>query len=246
MDQKITTQILQETKEIYNAIAPDFSDTRSIWWQGYGDFVKYAKDGDKILDLGCGNGRMAGIFKELKVDYLGLDNSEELLKIARERFEAKPNFKFEFGDLSDLNLENNKYDLILLFASLHHIPSKELRERVIRQAYASLKPGGRVIMSNWNLWQMTDNYKYWKQLLNYRLKIKKGVYGLSDAFMPWKKTKGLAEAPRYVHSFKLSEIRKLMVKAGFKIELLQYEYKGKRVGILKGGNSLVVGRKGID
>ena len=51
--------ILNQTHDIYNTIAPDFSITRGKWWHALDEFKNYAKEGDSILDLGCGNGRLA-------------------------------------------------------------------------------------------------------------------------------------------------------------------------------------------
>ena len=65
---------------------------------------KDLKEGEKILDLGCGNGRWYKIFKEKKVDYFGLDNSEKLIEIAKENF---PEAKFFVGDALNLPFPDN-------------------------------------------------------------------------------------------------------------------------------------------
>ncbi|MEK7167706.1 MAG: class I SAM-dependent methyltransferase, partial [Patescibacteria group bacterium] len=168
---KLINKILHQTRDIYNAIAGDFSSTRGKWWKGFGNFSQYVKPGDSVLDLGCGNGRMADIFSDSQVSYLGLDNSEELIKIARKRFENNPKVKFEAGDILDLHLEKGKYSLVLLIAVLHHIPTKELRLKVLRDVFSCLKPGGRLVMSNWNLWEIFGSFnyrfRYWKHLFNF-------------------------------------------------------------------------------
>jgi SAM-dependent methyltransferase len=264
MKQENTEKILTQTRDIYNAIAPDFSDTRGKWWQGFGSFNKYVQPGDRVLDLGCGNGRMAEIFADSQIKYLGVDNSEELIKIAKARFANKPWANFMVGDVlgsdwipclpagrrvkfSPFNnvVKNDGYNLVLLIAVLHHIPTRTLRLQVLKNIYNSLQPGGRLVMSNWNLWQVSGkkkNFRYWSYLFNYSEKIRRGIWRLSDALVPWKPLSG--ENLRYVHSFKLGELKRLLKKAGFKIEKIGFEdQKGNKATIFTGVNSLAVAVK---
>jgi ubiquinone/menaquinone biosynthesis C-methylase UbiE len=248
MNQQVQNGILQQTKKIYNAIATDFSNTRGRWWRGFGDFAQYVRPGDRVLDLGCGNGRMAEIFENSKIEYLGIDNSEELIKIARERFKDRPWIKFEVGDMLEIQnskLKTQNFNLVLLIAALHHLPTKELREQVIKNIYNILKPGGRLVMINWNLWQVLGwkkNFRYWKYLFNWLEKISHGLWGVSDALVPWKSLS--AEGKRFIHSFGKREVRRMLKQAGFEIEKLAFEIKGgEQRGILRGDNLLAVAKK---
>ncbi len=246
MKEEKVKNILKQTQTIYNAIAPDFSNTRGKWWQGFGSFYKYVKPGDRVLDLGCGNGRMADIFNDSKIQYLGIDNSKELIEIARKRFQDKDWVKFEVGDISSVipGLTRNP-DLVLIIAVMHHIPTKKLKLKVLKNIYDLLKPGGRLVMSNWNLWQTVGEnkkFRYWKWLLNYRQKIKKGIWSLSDALVPWKPLTN--DNLRYVHSFKKREMKKMLRQVGFEIESNEFETKtGEITNIWKGSNLLTIAIK---
>ena len=46
------------------------------------EFVK-SLSGKKVLDFGCGNGRDSSFFVSVGLDVVGIDFSEELLKIAK-------------------------------------------------------------------------------------------------------------------------------------------------------------------
>lgn len=244
MESEKTQKILEQTKEIYNAIAPDFSDTRGKWWQGFGGFNQYVKPGNKVLDLGCGNGRMAEIFTDSQIEYLGVDNSQELIKIAKQRFVDKSWVKFEVGDALTVDYQN-QFDLVLMMAVLHHIPTKELRIKALKNVYNSLRSGGRLVISNWNLWQAFGDRKklrYWKYFLDYKEKFERGVWRLSDAFVPWKPLAG--DNLRYVHSFRKREMKQLLKEVGFKVEKLDFENKqGERASIITGCNLLAVAVK---
>jgi len=94
MEDQIIKQIIAGTKANYKKIAVKFSDTREKIWPEMEEFKKYIKDGDKILDLGCGNGRLIEAFRNKRVEYTGMDNSKELIEIAKRKFQI-PNSKFQ-------------------------------------------------------------------------------------------------------------------------------------------------------
>ncbi len=242
---KNTQLILQQTKDIYNRIAPDFSNTRFRWWHGFGDFAKYVRPGDRVIDIGCGNGRMAEVFFGSKVEYLGIDNSAGLIEIARERFKDLPWANFEVGDLLDENFgtEKGSYNLALMIAVLHHIPGRKLQLTALRNIWRILKPDGRLIMYNWNLFEKKQLGLYWKYIFNYKLKVGQyGVWSARDAFVPWKLKDNWQM--RYVHSFSKRELKHLLNDAGFIIDYISYErVKGGSASFWHGQNLVVIARK---
>jgi len=240
-------RILASTPRIYNKIAGDFSDTRGVSWEGFGEFTKYAKEGDKILDLGCGNGRTAQLFESLKINYLGLDNSQELIEIAQYKYRDRSGYKFEVADALDLHLEPNQFDLVLMIAMLHHIPIRAYRMKILQDVFVSMKSGARLVMSNWNLWKINGRkpFRYYPYLFNYAEKSKFGAYDISDAFVPWKANLRQSEwQSRYVHSFTANEMRSLLKEAGFAIDYVRYASKSKgKAAIFTGDNLLAVAVK---
>jgi len=240
MNSEKTQKILSETKQIYDAIAPDFSDTRGKWWQPPIGLTDQLHDGMKVLDLGCGNGRFAELFRGKNIEYLGIDNSEELIKICQARFAGEKNIKFEVGDVIDFCRDGacpvSTYDLVLMIAVLHHIPSKKLRLQILKNIHNVLAPGGKLIMRNWNLFNRQTAKRYYKRLLDFPYKISRGSWSFKDAFIPWKGTG--KQKFRYVHSFTKGEMQKLLREAGFKDINSYYEsYSSFRpVGIWEGYN----------
>lgn len=211
-------KLLELVRNNYQNIAADFDVTRKKEiWPEIRVLAEKVKPGDKVLDLGCGNGRLLEALKEKQINYLGIDNSSELISLAKNNY---PEQKFIVGDILNLDdLEkavDNNYDLIFCLAVLQHIPSRELRVRALREMAGKLRSGGEMIISNWNLWA---HKKYRLQLIkNYFLKII-GFYEFeaNDLIFPWKNSHGEEKTNRYYHAFAESELKKLARLVGLEI-----------------------------
>jgi SAM-dependent methyltransferase len=174
------------------------------------------KAGDCVLDNGCGNGRFYPFFKEKGVNYVGIDNSEKLIDIAKKKY---PEAEFRIGDALELPFASGVFDLVISMAVLHHIPSKEYRKKFFQETWRILKPGGRLIVSVWDvrLWQMV-RMRQWKRLKSYlktQVMVPFGFQGFDfgDFYIYWQK-----HFLRYIHAFTISELENLAKGAGFLID----------------------------
>jgi SAM-dependent methyltransferase len=95
-----------------------------------------------ILDFGCGPGRDLQAFTELGHFATGLEGSSRFAQMARER-----GFEVWQQNFLELDLPDNRFDGVFANASLFHVPSQEL-PRVLRELWATLKPGGVLFSSN--------------------------------------------------------------------------------------------------
>lgn len=235
-------KILEQTKADYNNIASDFDRTRGYLWPGLFDFKKYVKIGDKVLDLGCGNGKIRLLFKDVKIDYTGVDNSQELIKIAENKVDFKiENQKFIVADVLNLPLADNSFDVIFFIAVFHHLPSQALRLKVLAEIKRILKPGGILIMTNWNRYQK----EFLGQLIYYTfLKIiGKSDLDFKDIWLPWMGGK----VHRYYHLFTLGELKKLVAKSGLEIQENYLAYwggeKASNFSYQKAANLVTIAKK---
>jgi SAM-dependent methyltransferase len=75
-----------KTTEAYNKIADDYNkrNNKHFWINEYA-YYKSILPGNKVVDLGCGAGRDGEQFVRDGFDYLGVDLSEGMLKIAQDR-----------------------------------------------------------------------------------------------------------------------------------------------------------------
>lgn len=138
---------MEENRERYNEVADEFEQTRRKYSPETEELKKYVKDGEKVLDLGCGTGRLYEIFENKGIDYSGIDFSENLVNIARKKYGDR----FVSGDILSLPFSGRYFDSVWAIAVLHHIPSSELRKRALNEIKRVLKQNGRVVATVWKI-----------------------------------------------------------------------------------------------
>ncbi len=208
-------KILSLVKRNYQEIAASFDATRKKEiWPKVRESAAAVKDGDSVLDAGCGNGRLLEALSGKDINYLGLDNSVALIATARYNY---PTREFREADILDLkDIPEKDFDHIFCLAVWQHIPGEELRVKFLKNLAAKLKPSGRLIVSVWNLGRLP---KYWKMILkNYWRKFtQRHELEARDLIFPWKNSSGQAVSERYYHAFTLSEVKRLSAAADLKI-----------------------------
>jgi 2-polyprenyl-3-methyl-5-hydroxy-6-metoxy-1,4-benzoquinol methylase len=223
MNKQTQNELLKIVKKNYSDIAEHYNETRKkhlmpLW----GELVKYAKnvkEGASVLDVGCGNGRLIEAFKGKKINYIGIDQDEQLIKLAKEQ---KPGEKFYVGDLLELGkISEYNFKHLVSVAVLHHIPGKQLRIEALRQFKNKIGEDGEIIFTVWNMWSDKWNKKKFKQaiLKFFLLKlIKKNKMDFGDILRDWKNSKGEIVSKRYYHAFTKWELRRVVKKAGLKLK----------------------------
>ncbi len=100
---------------------------------------------DSLLDLGTGTGRMLELLAPLATRVVGIDQSPQMLSLARARIERSGlrNAQLRQGDLYALPVERNSYDLVILHQVLHYLDDPS---RAVREAARALRPGGRLVV----------------------------------------------------------------------------------------------------
>jgi ubiquinone/menaquinone biosynthesis C-methylase UbiE len=67
----------------------------------------------KILDVGCGTGELSLLFSEMGHEVIGIDISNQMLKVARTKAEAfKADIIFEEGDAENPPYETGTFDIV--------------------------------------------------------------------------------------------------------------------------------------
>jgi len=210
MERSYAEYILNKTKQDYNLIAEEYANTRHFTWD-IENLVQYVSPAERILDLGCGSGRLLEILRDKNIDYFGIDFSEKLIEIAKRNY---PSFKFQVANVLSLPFPNNFFDKIFSIRVLIHIPSKEFQLQFLNEAKRVLKPGGLLILTVWYLWKLRSKRNFFLMIKNAFLKILgKSNLDFGDALIPWGK-----KAMRYYHYFTAGELKKLTEKSGLKVK----------------------------
>ncbi len=229
MNEKTKQKLLDIVKNNYEEIAEDFSSTRNYIWPKLKKIIVetprrgVSRDINNVLDLGCGNGRLFELFKNKNAKYTGIEQSHNLIKLAKKKY-PEVNFMqdniLQYVQASQWDASIDKFDLILLIAVLPHIPSYELRLKLLKNIKNHLKSDGELIITCWNLNAQT---KYKKLIFKNNLKK---LFGFNK--MDWSDIlfSGFnKESERYYHAFTKNELKKLLIKAGFKIEKIYSDKK---------------------
>lgn len=94
-------------------------------------------NGEKILDIGCGNGVYTDYFRSIGAKAIGIDGSEKMIAIARERY---PQTKFHIMDITKpLAFEDSQFDIVFSNLVLMDVENIEL---FFSECNRILKAGG--------------------------------------------------------------------------------------------------------
>ncbi|USZ68786.1 class I SAM-dependent methyltransferase [Halorussus salilacus] len=140
-----------EVRETYDRIAAHFSATREYPWPEVEAFLADRSRVEVALDLGCGNGRHAELLARSADRVVGADASPALLAEARDRA-ADRGFDADLvgADAARIPLRDATAGLAVYVATLHHLPSRELRIASLDELARVLTPGGTALVSAWS------------------------------------------------------------------------------------------------
>jgi len=219
----------------YNSFAGEFSETRQRKWQEFDDLARENYSDiktQKILDIGCGNGRLRKFLAERNFsgEYFARDVAENFLDHAKQNLQEFSDTKsgklhFSQGGFLDLlpEFSDNYFDEVWAVASFHHLSQDKDRKKALQDIQKILKPEGEIILTVWNLSEQKkyDPQKkeaFWRSVWN-------PLFSERDFLIPW----GVQKTPRYYYSFSEEYLTKLLLEAGFEIQKIFYSEKRRNL-----------------
>ena len=153
-------------RQFYEQHASAFVAKRDRPWPGWKRVLAAAtteRTALRVLDVGCGNGRLGAFLDEAwdaPLEYVGIDASQPMIDYARKRFApgSTPHrvTRFVCGDLianapADVLAETSAvgFDLCCAFGLLHHIPGEARRAALFAAMAEHTQPGGVLAASFW-------------------------------------------------------------------------------------------------
>ncbi|MBU0511631.1 MAG: class I SAM-dependent methyltransferase [Chloroflexi bacterium] len=96
-----------------------------------------------VLELGCGIGSVSAFFAEnYAVNVFGIDFDPGQVKIARQMHPENNHLSFRVGDASNLDFEDESFDLVLSQDVFHHVPAWDA---AVQEVARVLRPHGYFI-----------------------------------------------------------------------------------------------------
>ena len=205
MNSVTAEKLLSINREFYNHFGDQFSATRQRLQPGVKKILETIRDDASVLDLGCGNGHFLCelVRRHHKASLLGVDFSLPLLRDAK----ATPGVLFREFDLSQLSVNSGElsleggWDVITMFATLHHIPSNGMRLDILLTVRKLLKADGKFILSNWqflNSAKLRSRIQPWN-----KVGINESDLDEGDYLLDWRSG---GEGLRYAHHFSAEEL----------------------------------------
>ena len=175
--------VRMDTKEYYDQIAKDYDN---ISYSGKGGIttgnefrfrivkdILYGLPKGKILDAGCGTGKMLVYLKENGYEASGCDFSEGM--IAETRKKVGHSARLETTSLDDLSaFRDGEFDIILALGVFPYITQRSTQEASYREIWRTLRAGGTLITTHEN--ELFDLFT----LNKYTLRFFKENFGIAE------------------------------------------------------------------
>jgi len=194
----------------------------------YPVIYEYLNEGHKILDIGCGFGKVSLKLASLGYSVIGIDINPEAIRLSKaaaenlildEKIPGKAEFKI--GNASELPFSGKSFDLVVMQAFLTSVPEVQERMKIMKEACRVPKPGGHLYLvefsQNWHLKLYRNRY-----LQDFPVTKEEG------SFLALNPEKG--EVEYTAHHFSEKELVCLLVKCGFDINYFGVEELKTRTG----------------
>ena len=139
-----------DIKTQFNLVAEEYDANRrkfipcfDDYYEGTTRFIAAGiREPKRILDLGAGTGLLSYFWYRHfpKAEYVLVDVSDEMLKIARRRFSGIATVDFQIADYADA-LPEGDFDVIVSALSIHHLED-DGKKNLFARVYEKLPDGG--------------------------------------------------------------------------------------------------------
>ena len=122
-----------------------FAGYKQVLGEVYG--ILRATQARSVLDIGCGTGVLGARLCAAGVDVTGLDFSDKMLKIARERMPEARLIQWDFVKGLPEKVKARSFDAVVCTYALHHLTDED-KALLLREMEQCVRPGGRILIGD--------------------------------------------------------------------------------------------------
>ena len=226
MDEKIVQRLLALNRQFYDEFADPFAESRGFEQPGLRRALDVLPATGRLLDVGCGNGRLAHVLAsaDRSIDYLGIDSSVRLLEIARRQAASLRSVRAEFlaADVTEPGwaslLPAGRFQAVAVLALLHHLPGWQSRQRSVwPNSRLLLDAEGVIVVS---VWQFMNEARLERKVVPWSaIGLSEEQVESGDVLLDWRRG---GSGLRYCHLVSEFELAALAQAAGLVLTDVYY------------------------
>lgn len=152
-----------------------------------------------VLDIGVGTGNLAEKFLENNYRVVGIDQSREMLRVAKHKY---PNLKVRLGEFLKIPFNDKVFDIIVSTYAFHHLNSEE-KSLAIKEMIRVLKDNGKIVIGDLMFKNRVEEEWVLKELTEVQVdEIKDEYYSyideLESEFMKYNKKLNYEKIDRFI------------------------------------------------
>ncbi|MBT3642589.1 class I SAM-dependent methyltransferase [archaeon] len=176
---------------------------------------KIIKSNSKVLDIGCGDGRIISEIKDIPKEIFGIDFDKKAVEDARERFSGNSKIKIMQGSAFKIDFKSETFDYVLLMMTLVNFSENKLK--TLSEMSRVLKENGSIILSVYSDSAFNERKKMYE-------KIEVPIEKIEGTKFIFRKNIGANESEQ----FSIEELTKLCNLANLNIE----DYVETKIGLI--------------
>lgn len=141
---------------------PELAHKTAYEFTNFAATFGFFKKGDRVLDLGCGNGRFGIPLSALDIQYIGIDPMREQILFSTEAFKDYPHLRFIHADIYNsvfnpkgtvqpeqyqFPFPNEFLDNTIAYSVFTHLQTLSAADAYMKEIKRTLKPGGKLFIT---------------------------------------------------------------------------------------------------